>query len=169
MRSETHVRLARVVASGSSSLVEKGTASEGLVAFKITLFRMIAAMFSFRLAARVIFLSAFASEARKLDIISNDDRLASGLAALTVSPDILVITAGKIDTRAVLELHLPDTLSDISKGFDIDVDPASVVLCVLVVDTLADAETDNRAVLGKLDCGLVVKAAGDNSVGCGKT
>ena len=96
MRSETHVRLARVVASGSSSLVEKGTASEGLVAFKITLFRMIAAAFSFGLAARVIFLSAFASEARKLDIISNDDRLASGLAALTVSPDILVITAGKM-------------------------------------------------------------------------
>jgi len=80
---------------------------------------MIAAAFSFRLAASVIFLSAFASKARKLDIISNDDRLASGLAALTVSPDILVIAAGNIDTGAVLELHLPDTLSDIYKGFDI--------------------------------------------------
>ena len=169
MRSETHVRLARVVASGSLSLVEKGTASEGLVAFKITLFRMIAAAFSFRLAARVILLSAFASEARKLDIISNDDRLASRLTGVLIGPGILVIAAGNVDGGALLELHLFDALAEVAEGLDVDVDPAGIVLGILVIDSLTDAETDNRAVLGKLDCGLVVKAAGDNSVGCGKT
>ena len=109
------------------------------------------------------------SGAGKLDIVEDDDRLASRLAGILIGPGILVIAAGNVDGGALLELHLFDALAEVAEGLDVDVDPAGIVLGILVIDSFADAEADDIAVLGILEGCTVVEASGDHGIGCGKT
>jgi len=111
------------------------------------------------------FLLGLRSGASKLDIVEDDDRLASRPAGTLIGPSILVIAAGNVDGGALLELHLFDALAEVAEGLDIDVDPAGIVLDVLVVDTFADTEADDIAVLGILEGGTVVEASGDHGIG----
>ena len=104
----------------------------------------------------------------KLNVAEIDDRLTSDLAGLPVGPDVLVEAADEVYKRALLELHFLDPLAEIAEGLDVQVDPAGVVLGVLVIDALTDAEADDVAVVGEFEGGLVVKAAGDDGVGCDK-
>ena len=152
-----------------SALVEEGAAAEGFVSGEVLPGRGRVAVCGCGTARFIGFLLRLGSGAGKLDIVEDDDRLASRLAGILIGPGILVIAAGDVDGGALLELHLFDALAEVAEGLDVDVDPAGIVLGVLVVDAFADAEADDIAVLGILEGCAVVEAAGDHGIGCGKT
>ena len=152
-----------------SALVEEGSAAEGFVSGEILTGRWRVAVCGCGTARFIGFLFGLGSGAGKLNIVEDDDRLASRLAGILIGPGILVIAAGNVDGGALLELHLFDALAEVAEGLDVDVDPAGIVLGILVIDSLADAEADDIAVLGILEGCTVVEASGDHGIGCGKT
>ena len=152
-----------------SAFVEEGSAAEGFVSGEVFPGRGRFAVCGCGTARFIGFLLRLGSGAGKLDIVEDDDRLASRLAGILIGPGILVIAAGNVDGGALLELHLFDALAEVAEGLDVDVDPAGIVLGILVIDSFADAEADDIAVLGILEGCTVVEASGDHGIGCGKT
>ena len=162
----SHVRQARCCCS---VLVKERTAAEGLIALEVIARVSGGSIFVESTAAAVFVLSTFFGfGAGKFNVVQNNDRLTFGSAGLPIGPDILVISAGQVDERSVLELHLFDALAEVTKGLDVDIDPAGVVFGVLVIDTFADAEADDVPVVGILEGRLVVEAPGDDCVCSGK-
>ena len=152
-----------------SALVEEGAAAEGFISGEVLPGRGRVTACGCGTARFIGFLLGLGPGAGKLDIVKDDDRLASRLTGVLIGPGILVIAAGDVDGGAFLELHLFAALTEVTEGLDVDVDPAGVVFGVLVVDAFADAEADNIAVLGILEGCAIVEASGDHGIGCGKT
>ena len=152
-----------------SALVEEGAAAEGFISGEVLPGRGRVTVCGCGTARFIGFLLGLGPGAGKLDIVKDDDRLASRLTGVLIGPGILVIAAGDVDGGAFLELHLFAALTEVTEGLDVDVDPAGVVFGVLVVDAFADAEADNIAVLGILEGCAIVEASGDHGIGCGKT
>lgn len=83
----------------------------------------------------------------ELDLVHNHDRESPCGLILLPFHGLLVVTADDVDIHAFFQLHLFDALADTAEGFDVEVDPAAVVLTTLVINRLPDPKTDAGSVL----------------------
>ncbi len=170
--------LGAVIQLSSPSLhIEEGVAAaKGLEAGEVT-GRLVAGRGRSRVPGRVLgFAGCFvaisrilaASAGAELNFVDDDNGHALLRIGLLIFPGVLVVTTGQVDARSFLQIHLADPITEAAKSFDAQVDPSVILVCTGIVHLRPDPEANEVALIGKLQCGCVVGAFGDDNISCEK-